>query len=86
MQVMLGLMTVLFASSLILLAIFYFNLKEFYTERVRTIQSNNMETLVNDMEDLVDECNVVSDQILGLVVFQDELEDYAEKPACQIFG
>lgn len=83
MQVMLGIMTVLFASSLILLAIFYFNLKEFYTERVRTIQSNNMETLVNDMEDLVDECNVVSDQILGLVVFQDELEDYAEKPAIE---
>lgn len=83
MQVMLGIMTVLFVSSLILLAIFYFNLKEFYTERVRTIQSNNMETLVNDMEDLVDECYVVSDQILGLVVFQEELEDYAEKPAIE---
>ncbi|MCC2253757.1 histidine kinase [Ruminococcus sp. CLA-AA-H200] len=81
MQVMLGIMSVLMVSSMILLAIFYGNLKGFYAERVRSIQRNSMETLVNDLEGIIKQCETVSDQILGLVVFQEELEGYSEKSA-----
>lgn len=78
-QVMIAIMTVLMISSIVLLAVFYRNLKGFYTERVRSVQRNNMETLVNDLEDLVKQCDTISEQILGVVVFQGELEDYSSK-------
>lgn len=78
-QVMIGVMIVPVVSSFILLIIFYRNIRGFYVERVQDMQRHTVDTVAGDLEDFVKQCETASEQVLGMVVFQDDLEGYSEK-------
>lgn len=80
-QVMIGVMIVPVVSSLILLIFFYRNIRGFYVERVQDMQRHTVDLVAGDLEDFVKQCETVSEQVLGLVVFQDDLEGYSQKSA-----
>lgn len=80
-QVMIGAMIVPILSSFILLVIFYKNIRGFYVERVQDMQQHTIDITAGNLEDFVKQCETVSEQVLGMVVFQDDLEGYAQKTA-----
>ncbi len=80
-QVMIGVMIVPVVSSFILLVFFYRNIRGFYVERVQDMQRHTIDMVAGDLEDFVKQCETVSEQVLGLVVFQEDLEGYSGKTA-----
>ena len=80
-QVMIGVMIVPVVSSFILLLFFYRNIRGFYVERVQDMQRHTADTVAGDLEDFVKQCEMVSEQVLGMVVFQEDLEGYSQKTA-----
>lgn len=80
-QVMIGAVIVPVLSSFILLVIFYKNIRGFYVERVQDMQQHTIDITAGNLEDFVKQCETVSEQVLGIVVFQDDLEGYAQKTA-----
>lgn len=80
-QVMIGVMIVPVVSSFILLIFFYRNIRGFYVERVQDMQRHTVDAVAGDLEDFVKQCETVSEQVLGMVVFQDDLEGYSQKTA-----
>ena len=78
-QVMIGVMIVPVVSSFILLLFFYRNIRGFYVERVQDMQRHTADTVAGDLEDFVKQCEMVSEQVLGMVVFQEDLEGYSQK-------
>ena len=80
-QVMIGVMIVPVVSSFILIVFFYRNIRGFYVERVQDMQRHTIDMVAGDLEDFVKQCETVSEQVLGLVVFQEDLEGYSGKTA-----
>lgn len=82
-QVLTAVLAAPILSSLVLLAVYYGNMKNFYEEKVEIYRKTSMDTAVNKIEDLIGQVDTVSDQVLGMAVLQSSFEGYTNKTAIE---
>ena len=62
---------------LILTFLFYNNMEKFYKEKIQIYQLNLLNQMTSQMNNIVDQSKVASDQVLGLAVTSSSFSDYS---------
>ncbi|MGB4658713.1 MAG: histidine kinase [Mobilitalea sp.] len=64
---------------LILTFRFYNNMEKFYKEKIQTYQLNLLNDMTSQMNNIMDQSNVASNQVLGLAVTSNSFSNYADR-------